>query len=352
MIDDPRLHAHVLSTRIMAGVSAWVGKRFRVRLPDVVVVLLLEAVLSLSGYLLWILSGVARAPLADLWGAWGCLFSAACLLLVKQNLDRFIRLMSNYAPRIFGQNIDLFNAWSLRVFDNRRQLIFSTVFAVIFLPLTFWFFQVAIGREALWLVSPVLFINLGFIGNGFYWVVSLPGAARVIAANAQKPESFDPRNLVWVEALSGIYQYAALSTSLIGIAILVPLTVRPSEALSIFLISFSWFGLVWALVFFPYFYAISGLSAFIKRELHEAMTSLQERLYRLVTGDLTADAAEQIEVLLQLYAQMQGYEQSVWRFGSNSGFVNSLLLPLVSFVILNYSFLADFLRQSAQFFLP
>jgi hypothetical protein len=341
----------VLSSKVIDVLASSLRKRLSTRLTDLLTVLLLEICLGLLGLVIWLLTGVPRAPRAELWGAWGCLFTALSLFLVKSNLDRFLQVVEKHAGVLLGEGESAFQNWLMTKFSIHRQVIFSIVFAVVFLPLTFMFFAATIGREALLFVSFILFFNLLLIGNGLYWVIVLPGAAKTINENAQRTYCFDPRSTIWIDDLSDIYQRSALSTSIIGVAAVAPIVAGPSSTVTIQSISFGWFVLVWILVIIPYFYAQSYLSNLIRREHLLTLTTIQTRIYGFLVDGKGADCVDRAEKLLQLYTQAQSAERSVWRLGASLKFINSLLLPLLYFIVVNISAIVGSLEQLVRFVL-
>ena len=163
MKDYFSFQSRILSARVISAVAKPIYRKLSVRLPDLLTVLLLEFLIGLVGALVWGVTKVTRAPFAELWAAWGCLFSALCLFLVKANLNRFLSIMNQYASAIFGSKQLVFDSWMKIAFDIRRQVIVSAIFAVIFFPITLLFFQIAIGRAAILIVSYILYFC------GFYF---------------------------------------------------------------------------------------------------------------------------------------------------------------------------------------
>ena len=203
--------------------------------------------------------------------------------------------------------------------------------------------------------SYILLFNLFVIGNGFYWIITLPGAIKIVSENAQRVHSFDPANIIWVNKLSDVYQRAALSTSIIGVAVIVPVIANPSSTLTIRSVSMAWLVIVWSLVIIPYWIAQTHISNFIREEQLLNMMSIQRKMYKLIINHSESTGFSEYSIdffgqLLELYTKMQTYDKSAWKIKHSLKFINSLFIPLLSFILVNFSIIIDFLHQIIQLF--
>lgn len=120
-----------------------------------------------------------------------------------------------------------FEEWKSKTFNLGRQVVFSFIFATIIFPTPYSFFTFTVGKTMVNWGSLFLYLNLLLIGNGFYWLVFLPGTTRVLTASMKKLSLFDFKNTFWVSRLSTIYTRAAISASIIGVMIIIPIILGP-----------------------------------------------------------------------------------------------------------------------------
>jgi hypothetical protein len=345
MKDYSEFETEVISVKVIHVIKSFFRKKIRIDLPDFVAILVMEIVLGAIGMVVWVLTGVSKAYFASLWGAWGLLFSGLTIYFVKINLNRFLFISNRDAKEIFGNQLSTFEKWLTDNFSLKRQIIFSSIFSLIFYPITFVFFQEAIGRYAIIFVSFILLFNLFLIGNGLYWIIVLPGAAKSMRENAQRMFCFDPSNTIWLTDFADIFQGAALYTSVVGIAILAPLLGSFSSDYTVQIVSLGWFIFVWALVIIPYFMAQSSLSGLIRDEKLNTLSSLQKKIYSLLMDCKDPQEITHAQQLLSLYTQTLTSERSSWKLGSSLKFINSLLLPFLSFIIVNFFELVNLIKQ-------
>lgn len=346
MTDYSNLRNQVLSIRIISALSQPLRRRFpAVELPSLLVVVLLESVIGVLEVVIWKIAGIQVTLATNLWAYWGCLLSGICLILVESNLDQFLQTMRQYAGHVFGPEQSAFARWANKAFNLRRQILFSLISTAIIFPTAFPFFAITMGFEARLWTAPVLFINLFFIGNALYWIIVLPGAARLISRHAQRIGAFAPRNIIWIDKLSDVYQRAALSTSLVGVALIIPVALGPKGSLPILVVTSGWLLLVWTLVLIPYVLAQSHLSEFVSRERLLTLTETQTKIYELMIRDKESNNSDQAETLLKIYKEAQEAEGSVWGFQSSLKFINSLLLPSLSFILLSFPQILDTIQQ-------
>lgn len=325
-------------------------KKSSIQLPDWLIVLALEGFLGLFAISIWALTDVKISLTENLWGLWGCLLAMLCVLFVKSNLSLFLDNLTKYAPEIFGDKQSFFTKWLETNFSIRRQIVVSLIFALVFLPLTFFFFEIAIGFEAILYVVIILLFNLILIGNGFYWIIVLPGATKVILDHSKRLNSFDPKNIVWIDKVSDIYQRAALYTSIVGVLVLFPVIASPGNTVTIRAISISWLVIVLLLVIFPYYRAQSNLTNVIRNEQLHTMTTIQPIIYNLLLNGKNSEDIHRAEQLLLYYSKIQSSEKSARGSSLNFRFVNSLLLPFASFLLLNFTNIVEAIQRFVLFF--
>jgi hypothetical protein len=243
----------------------------------------------------------------------------------------------------------------------RRQITISFLFAFLIFPFTMLFFNQTIGLHANSSGAIILFVNVWIIGNGFYWIVVLPTSAKALFHSFKCSGYFDPRNTVWINAFSDVYENAAASVSVIGVLALFSLV--PSQLPMIRYISFGWLILILILVSVPFLYARSYLSKLIQYIRYSTMTDIQERIVAILQQkpsfyivkkqkiELTEGStdneidADELNQLLSIYDLTKHSESSLLKLSSSSQFINSLLLPILSFVIINYVKIVKFISD-------
>ena len=189
--------------------------------------------------------------------------------------------------------------------------------------------------------SLFLFINLLLIGNGFYWLLFLPGATSALTASMRKLSLFDPKNTFWVNQLSIIYSRAAISASLIGVLIICPIAFGP-QIKNINIIATAWLLLVWALVLIPYIVAQTSIAEYINRERLETLTEIQVQINKLLNDPPTDQSEKRLGNLVLIYSKIIDAKSTT--FGLNAQIVNSLILPLLSFALINFDEIGSFIQ--------
>lgn len=322
----------VLSNQVIRLISLLL-KKLRISLPSWLSIIAFELLTIFSSSALWALANIQPKPsiVSYLWASWGALIAGIIVVLVEWNLDNFLRTTHEMAP-LLKKSSD-FEEWKRKNFNLRNQLIFSIIFSTAIFPTTYSFFKSTIGSAMINWGSPFLYLNLLLIGNGFYWLVYLPGATRVLTVSMKKLSLFDPKNTFWVNQLSTIYSRAAISASIIAVMIIIPVAFGP-QIKNISIIATAWLLLVWLLVLAPYIVAQTSIAEFIEKERLETLTEIQSQIYKFLNESPTNEIEKRLENLLTIYGK--GINAKSTTFGVNSQIVNSLLLPLLSFVLINF----------------
>lgn len=330
---------NVLSNQVIKFISQPLRK-IHVHLPSWLSVITFELLTIISSSALWALANIQPRPnlISYLWASWGALIAGIIVVLVEWNLDNFLRTTNEMS---FMLKKNTFEEWKNRTFNLRNQLIFSIIFATIIFPTTYSFFLSTIDRAMINWGSPLLYTNLLLIGNGFYWLIFLPGATRVLTTSMRKLSLFDPKNTFWVNQLSSIYSRAAISASIIGILIIFPIAFGP-QIKNITTIELVWMFIVWALVLIPYIVAQTSISEFINRERLETLTEIQNQIFKFLNNPPTDESEKRLGNLLSIYSKT--IEAKSTTFGLNPQIVNSLILPFLSFLLINFDEIISFIQ--------
>lgn len=339
----------VLSIKIITLVDTLLKKvNINFSFASWVTIFVLELIFCNSIFLVLRIGSLTSAFEPLLWVNWGGSLTAICIILIQWNLEQFLKVLDRYSVDILGSEATSFREWLESCMSIKRQLLFSLIFSTILTPISlpFYVYFLVPNSVSLFALEPLLgsillflfaFLNIALIGNGVYWVVYLPGAVKIISVVYKPIKGFDFKNIAWVEEFSDIYQRATLSTSIIGVALLLPAIANPSNIPpNIRVITMVWLLVVWMLVLVPYIFAQAQLSSIIRKERLLMLDKLQKKIYVLAIEKTNGKEVSEIEQLLSLYSKVSATESSVWSIKIVLRFFNSLLLPIISFLVINY----------------
>lgn len=338
---DIQARNKVLSNHVIKLVSLPL-KKIRISLPSWMSVITFELLTIFASSALWALANIQPKPtlISYLWASWGALIAGIIVVLVEWNLDNFLKTTDEMLPLLKENSI--FEEWKRKTFNMRNQIIFSIIFASAIFPTTYSFFSFTIGKAMINWGSLFLYFNLLLIGNGFYWLVFLPGATRTLTVGMSNSNLFDLKNTFWVNQLSKIYGRAAISASIIGVMIIVPVAFGP-QIKNISVIETAWLILVWALVLIPYGVAQSSIADFVNKERLETLAEVQYQIWKYLKKPPSDESEKRVENLIKIYDKAIAAKSST--FGTNPQIVNSLILPLISFVLINFDKISTFFQS-------
>jgi len=265
------------------------------------------------------------------WIYWGALIAGIIIIFVDKNTKYFLQITNEMSP-LFASKQNKFSEWKAQIFNFRYQVIFSLIFAIAIFPTAYWFFKQIIG-DLINFGSLILFFNLSLIGNGFYWLCFLPGAAKAINQSLAVLNYFDLKNTNWIDQLSDVYEKAALYASIIGVMIVFPIAIGPKSG-NIIVITSGWLVLVWLLVLVPYVIAQNNISKLVNRERLKTITNLQIQITHYLSLPPTDVREKRLANLITIYNKALEAKSST--FSSNPQIVNSIIIPLLSFAIINF----------------
>ncbi len=333
----------ILSVKVIALLSRIIKND---SLPSWLVMLLSEGAIVTLHPIVWVLifphSQSDFEAKIFLWAYWGALIAGSIVIFVEKNLELFLSVTDELLLLLERSKRQQFEEWKASAFSLSKQLLFSTAFAITIFPMTYLFFRGTVGVTAINYGSPLLFVNLMLIGNGFYWLLFLPGATRKLTAGMRKLNLFDPKNTYWTNQLSGIYSRAATSASIIGVMIFFPLVFGP-KANDVVIITSVWLLLVWALVLIPYLVAQTSITDFISKKRLETLTDIQLRISNILKDSPTDEGEKRLTNLIAIYDKSIKAKSSV--FDVDSQIINSLILPLISFVLVNFEKIKVFFQD-------
>lgn len=341
MMSSNDLRKQVLSIKILILLSR-LFKNNNNRIPSWAIMLFTESIAIALHSIVWlyIFPNLTSKSTIFLWAYWGALIAGIIVVLVERNLDFFLKTVGDLTPLLDPKNKG-FDEWKKTVFAINKQVFFSIVFAIAIFPMTYIFFSQTIGVVTINYGAIILFVNLILIGNGFYWLLFLPGATRAIIISMRKLSLFDPKNTYWTQQLSRIYSQAAISASVIGVMIIFPIAFGP-QTKNVNTIAIVWLILVWALVLIPYIIAQASITEFISKERLETLTEIQMQIFKIVNKPPTEKGEKRLENLISIYNKSIEAKSSVWDI--NPQIVNSLILPLASFLLINFDKIRAFIQ--------
>jgi hypothetical protein len=364
-LSDQILSTHIIKyVKLITRPIDYLFDKIHLNFSNWIALLIFETLIACLIFATWELLKIPVKSGGRIWVLWGNILTAICVSLVDKNLSGFLHVLDLYSDKWIQRNKEDFLQWIHKTFDIKRQITISFIFSFSIFPFTILFFDQTIGLKANRIGAIVLFINMWIIGNGFYWIAFLPISAKEIFKSSNLDGYFDPKNTVWINALSDIYEYAAISVSIIGVLALVSLI--PSQLPMIRYISLGWLFLILALIAIPFLYAKSYLSKLIRYSRYSTMSIIQMNIAKMtqtkchlilrkhdartakesIKSELSKD---DIDKLLSIYDLTKHSQSSLLDLSSSLKFINSLLLPIGSFIVINYSEITSIIKNALDF---
>ena len=334
----------VLNIKVIDFLSQPFTKK-NISIPNWLIIVLVEimAVMLHTGLSILFYGKAFFSTASLLWSFWGALIGSFILILVEYNIHRFLQATKEMSDFYDSQQIS-FSKWKLDTFQLGKQVWFSIIFATTIFPTTYVFFKLT-TIDFITLKAVVLYANLIFIGNGFYWLIFLPTATYTIKKNAKQINFFDLKNTLWIRNLEKVYERAALSASIIGVMVILPLVFNPRLE-NITPITTGWLILVWLLVLVPYFVAQNSITNIVNNERLSTITQLQAQITQILSLPPSSITETRLQNLLQIYEKAINAKSKIFSF--NIQIFNSIILPLLSFIVINFNKIILFIKTFAN----
>lgn len=270
-------------------------------------------------------------------GIWGIALGTLLVFLTKVNGRVVYGTFREYLVDSFLSLEDLTDAdtKTTAMFDVRRQLSVSLFIGIIagFLGVLIWMFYKGAFPGISSLIGVVIVAFLG--GTAVYWVIPLMILPHQLSKYNLKLYAADPSNSEVIDRISDMLSFivymGAVVSAFFTIGLVVLNLLNPITAV-IYLVFASWGPLIVLFVNNQY-----GISKIIVKAKWKMLNGIQKKIEVLQQKDEipTKETLEHIGALMDYHDRIRNTRNSALDFRESLKFVNSLLLPLIAFLLAN-----------------
>jgi len=283
------------------------------------------------------------------WEFYGCACSFFSTVVLRDCTRKALTTFreSTIDALISIQGLDALQQWIVASCGLRRQVVFNLLGTIFWAPLlVVCFFSVKvegfIGVGATILTT----INLFLILNVIYWAIAFFRLPPILGQQDYKVYAFDPSSTDSVQKISDTFEAVAFLAS-IGFA-LGSLAHIPSQggAPLARIISVFWLLAMWGMLGGFFLGAQVQLGRIIGRAKQKTLSGIQARVEALYAGmeNPDRDTLATIKELMELHGRVKATNNWAISFHEGLRFLNTLLIPLLGFILANIDLVGRFLR--------
>ncbi|NIO67825.1 MAG: hypothetical protein GTN71_01875 [Anaerolineae bacterium] len=282
------------------------------------------------------------------WEFWGCACAFYVMLVVRYGMRKTLTTFreSTIDALISIQGLDALQQWVVASCSLKRQVAFSLLFTLFWIPLMVCFFSVKLGGFLGVGATILTTINTFLMANILYWVMPYLRLPLILGQQHYKVYAFDPSSSDFIQQTSDTFESVAFLDS-IEVAFF-SLCFIPSRGGAPFvrIISVFWLLMSWGLIGGFFLGAQVQLGKVIGRAKQETLRGIQARVEALYAGmeNPDRDTLATIEKLMELHDRVKATNNHPVSFRESLRFLNSLLLPLLGFTLANMDLFGQFLR--------
>jgi hypothetical protein len=282
-----------------------------------------------------------------IWEFWGCACAFGIMLLVRYSLRKTFTTFqeSTIDALLSTRGLDALQQWVAASCSLKRQVAFSLLFTLFWMPLMVCFFSVKLGGFLGVGATILTTINAFLLANGQYLWIPYLRLPLILGQQHYKVYAFDPSSSDFIQRLSDTFESLAFLYSIV--AALVSLCfISRSGAPLVRIISIFWLLGSWGVLGGFFLSAQFQLGKIIGRAKHETLRGIQTRVEALYAGmeNPDRDTLATIEKLMELHGRVKATNNWAISFHEGLRFLNTLLIPLLGFILANIDLVAKFLR--------
>jgi hypothetical protein len=283
-----------------------------------------------------------------IWEFWGCALAFYAMVVIRGCTRKMLTTFqeSIIDALLSVQGLAALQQWVAASRSLKRQVVFSLLFTLFWIPLFVCFFSVKLGGFIGVGATILTTINTFLIFRGMYWLIAFCRLSLILGQQHYKVYAFDPSSSDFVQQTSDTFEATAFLVS-IGFAF-GSLAIIPSRGGAPFarIMSIFWLLTVWGLLGGFFLGAQFQLGKVIGRAKQEKLSGIQARVEALYAGmeNPDRDTLATIEKLMELHGRVKATNNWAISFREGLRFLNSLLLPLLGFILANIDLVAKFLR--------
>jgi hypothetical protein len=282
-----------------------------------------------------------------IWEFWGCALAFYAMVGTRECTRRILTTFqeSTIDALLSAQGLDALQQWVAASCSLKRQVVFSLLWTLFWSPLMVCFFSVKLGGFLGVGATTLTTINTFLIANIVYWGFAYLRLPPILGQQYYKVYAFDPSSSDFVQHLSDIFESVAflgsIFAALFSFNFISPSSVLFARIMSIFLLLAAW-GLLGGIFLGAQF----QLGKVIGRAKQETLSGIQARVEALYAGmeNPDRDTLATIKELMELHGRVKATNNWAISFREGLRFLNSLLLPLLGFILANIDLVGRFLR--------
>jgi hypothetical protein len=283
-----------------------------------------------------------------IWEFWGCAGAPYVMAGIRDVTHRTWTTFqeSTIEALLSTQGLDALQQWVAASCNLKRQVVFGLLFTLFWAPLFVCFFFVKLGGFIGVGATILTSINTFFLAHMIYWGMAFFRLLPILGQQHYKVYAFDPSSSNFVQQTSDTFEAAVFLVSIS--AALFSLAFIPSRGGAPFarIISIFWLLVSWGLIGGLFLGAQVQLGRIIGRAKQETLSGIQARVEALYAGmeNPDRDTLATIEKLMELHDRVKATNNWAVSFREGLRFLNSLLLPLLGFILANMDLVGRFLR--------
>jgi hypothetical protein len=283
-----------------------------------------------------------------IWEFWGCACAFGVMLFVRYALRKTLTTFqeSTIDALLSIQGLDALQQWVAASCNLKRQVVFSLLCALSTIPVWVCFFSVTLGGFLGVGATILTSINTFLVVNILHWGIVSLRLWPILGQQHYQVYAFDPSSSDCVQRLSNTFESMAFSGSIV--AALVSFWVIPSRGAAPFarVWSILWLLVSWGLLSGFFLSAQFQLGKIISRAKQGTLSGIQARVEALYAGmeNSDRDTLATIKELMELHGRVKATNNWAISFHEGLRFLNTLLIPLLGFILANIDLVGRFLR--------
>jgi hypothetical protein len=276
---------------------------------------------------------------------WDIVFMVPTVICIKIHSDSITRRLHGQVVDFIRSSEDLgdLERWRKTFTSKRSAIVFILFFLVFTMPFVYLLaYLPTVDFPTLGLLILLLIVQV-FFGMGFYnELVFLSLLSRMQNYQFDLFES-DPANSTVIGNLSGMFMGTIYLSAVVSVLLtLVVVGTRTFTTLTIFLLLIP----LWCVTSFFFIMIQLALAKIIARKKDETLNNIHKKMDSLQIGQNFMDekTREAFNWWMDYYKRVKETRNSAMNPGSTLGFLNSLLLPLLTFALTNLNTFVDWFR--------
>jgi hypothetical protein len=282
-----------------------------------------------------------------IWELLGCVCAFYAMVATRECTRRILTTFQEgtIEALLSTQGLDALQQWAAASCSLKRQVVFTLLFTLFWIPLTVCFFSVKL-RGFIGVGATILLnINVFLMANLLYWGIAALRLPPILGQQHYKVHAFDPSSSDFIQQTSDTFEAVAFLGSIFA-ALFSLLFISRSSALLVRITSVFWLLAMWGMLGGIFLGAQFQLGRIIGRAKQETLSGIQARVEALYAGmeNPDRDTLATIKELMELHGRVKATNNWAISFHESLRFVNSLLLPLLGFILANIDLVGRFLR--------